>query len=359
VDSAQNNEPLSDVETPEQVEQDDSSNYEAGHGEGNTMELATTEESTMDSQKENTEVSDIETSGHLEQDNVSEYETENGEGASNQIASVGQLNSSEGTSNSTGKSGEIVPSLDEKQGVINPSGIDQESGGENEFVLNETNGKELTSTKGLETKSSTKTEGFNLEGSPIGNGSTKVSSVGEFNIAEPSGMGVNTESMNVNDIQGASVESSGDLTMTSPDSLESSGSIPGQTMNGSSLGGQGVKGQTMNGNSLGEQEVKGQTMNGNSLGEQEVKGQSFEGSQVLQRQGSSQEIKGAMEAKPSEHVESSQADKINRTNETTHIESAQAEVAAAQEIMIDATQQKVELETLAEENEIKIETETI
>ena len=318
-DSQKENMEVSDVETPEQVEQDDSSNYEAGHGEGNAMELATTEESTMDSQKENTEVSDIETPGHQEQDNVSEYETENGEGASNQIASVGQLNSSEGTSNSTGKSGEIVPSLDEKQGVINPSGIDQESGSENEFVLNETNGKELTSTKGLETKSSTKTEGFNLEGSPIGNGSTKVSSVGEFNIAEPSGMGVNTESMNVNDIQGASVESSGDLTMTSPDSLESSGSIPGQTMNGSSLGGQGVKGQTMNGNSLGEQEVKGQTMNGNSLGEQEVKGQSFEGSQVLQRQGSSQEIGGAMEAKPSEHVESSQADKINRTSETTHI----------------------------------------
>ena len=358
-DSQKENMEVSDVETPEQVEQEDSSNYEAGHGEGNAMELATTEESTMDSQKENTEVSDIETPGHQEQDNVSEYETENGEGASNQIASVGQLNSSEGTSNSTGKSGEIVPSLDEKQGVINPSGIDQESGSENEFVLNETNGKELTSTKGLETKSSTKTEGFNLEGSPIGNGSTKVSSVGEFNIAEPSGMGVNTESMNVNDIQGASVESSGDLTMTSPDSLESSGSIPGQTMNGSSLGGQGVKGQTMNGNSLGEQEVKGQTMNGNSLGEQEVKGQSFEGSQVLQRQGSSQEIGGAMEAKPSEHVESSQADKINRTSETTHIESAQAEVAASQEIMIDATQQKVELETLAEENEIKIETETI
>ena len=343
-DSQKENMEVSDVETPEQVEQDDSSNYEAGHGEGNAMELATTEESTMDTQKENTEVSDMETPGHQEQDNVSEYETENGEGASNQIASVGQLNSSEGTSNSTGKSGEIVPSLDEKQGVINPSGIDQESGSENEFVLNETNGKELTSTKGLETNSSTKTEGFNLEGSPIGNGSTKVSSVGEFNIAEPSGMGVNTESMNVNDIQGASVESSGDLTMTSPDSLESSGSIPGQTMNGSSLGGQGIKGQTMN---------------GNSLGEQEVKGQSFEGSQVLQRQGSSQEIKGAMEAKPSEHVESSQADKINRTNETTHIESAQAEVAASQEVMIDATQQKVELETLAEENEIKIETETI
>ncbi|MDA2535790.1 hypothetical protein P4I85_22590 [Bacillus cereus] len=358
-DSQKENMEVSDVETPEQVEQDDSSNYEAGHGEGNAMELATTEESTMDSQKENMEVSDIETPGHQEQDNVSEYETENGEGASNQIASVGQLNSSEGTSNSTGKSGEIVPSLDEKQGVINPSGIDQESGSENEFVLNETNGKELTSTKGLEAKSSTKTEGFNLEGSPIGNGSTKVSSVGEFNIAEPGGMGINNESMNVNDIQGASVESSGDLTMTSPDSLEPSGSIPGQTMNGSSLGEQGIKGQTMNGNSLGEQGIKGQTMNGSSLGEQEVKGQSFEGSQVLQRQGASQEIGGAMEAKPSEHVESSQADKINRTNETTHIESAQAEVAASQEIMIDATQQKVELETLAEENEIKIETETI
>ncbi|WP_144488579.1 hypothetical protein, partial [Bacillus sp. ABP14] len=104
--------------------------------------LATTEESTTDSQKENMEVSDIETPGHQEQDNVSEYETENGEGALNQIASVGQLNSSEGTSNSTGKSGEIVPSLDEKQGVVNPSGIDQESGSENEFVLNETNGKE-------------------------------------------------------------------------------------------------------------------------------------------------------------------------------------------------------------------------
>ncbi|KIP29728.1 putative membrane protein [Bacillus thuringiensis serovar morrisoni] len=343
-DSQKENMEVSDVETPEQVEQDDSSNYEAGHGEGNAMELATTEESTMDSQKENTEVLDIETPGHQEQENVSEYETENGEGTSNQIASVGQLNSSEGTSNSTGKSGEIVPSLDEKQGVINPSGIDQESGSENEFVLNETNGKELTSTKGLEAKSSTKTEGFNLEGSPIGNGSTKVSSVDEFNIAEPGGMGINNESMNVNDIQGASVESSGDLTMTSPDSLEPSGSIPGQTMNGSSLG---------------EQGIKGQTMNGSSLGEQEVKGQSFEGSQVLQRQGASQEIGGAMEAKPSEYVESSQADKINRTNETTHIESAQAEVAASQEIMIDATQQKVELETLAEENEIKIETETI
>ncbi|MGH0764163.1 CD3337/EF1877 family mobilome membrane protein [Bacillus cereus] len=343
-DSQKENMEVSDVETPEQVEQDDSSNYEAGHGEGNAMELATTEESTMDSQKENPEVSDIETPGHQEQDGVSEYETENGEGTSNQIASVGQLNSSEGTSNSTGKSGEIVPSLDEKQGVINPSGIDQESGSENEFVLNETNGKELTSTKGLEAKSSTKTEGFNLEGSPIGNGSTKVSSVDEFNIAEPGGMGINNESMNVNDIQGASVESSGDLTMTSPDSLEPSGSIPGQTMNGGSLG---------------EQGIKGQTMNGGSLGEQEVKGQSFEGSQVLQRQGASQEIGGAMEAKPSEHVESLQADKINRTNETTHIESAQAEVAASQEIMIDATQQKVELETLAEENEIKIETETI
>ncbi|PGQ98305.1 hypothetical protein COA28_00005, partial [Bacillus cereus] len=291
--------------------------------------LATTEENTMDSQKENIEVSGVETPGHEEQDNVSEYETENGEGASNQIASVGQLNSSEGTTNSTGKSGEIVPSLDEKREVINPSGIDPESGSENEFALNETNGKELTSTKGLEAKSSTKMEGSNLEGSPNGNGSTKVSSVGEFNIAEPSGMGVNNESVNVNDIQGASVESSGDLTMTSPDSLESSGSIPGQTMNGS------------------------------SLGEQEVKGQSFEGSQVLQSQGSSQEIGGTMEAKPSEHVESSQVDKINRTNETTHIESAQAEVAASQEIMIDATQQKVELETLAEENEIKIETETI
>ncbi|MED2244626.1 hypothetical protein P4X41_13765 [Bacillus thuringiensis] len=347
VDSAQNNESLSDVETPEQVEQDDSSNYEAGHEEGNAMELATTEENTMDAQKENMEVSGVETPGHQEQDNVSEYETENGEGDSNQIASVGQLNSSEGASNSTGKSGEIVPSLDEKQGVINPSGIDQESGSENEFVLNETNGKELTSTKGLEANSSTKMESSNLEGSPIGNDSTKVSSVGEFNIAEPSGMGVNTESMNVNDIQGASVETSGDLTMTSPDSLESSGSIPGQTMNGSSLGGQGGQG------------LKGQTMNGSSLGEQEVKGQSFEGSQVLQRQGTSQEIGGAMEAKPPEHVESSQADKINRTNETTHIESAQAEVAASQEIMIDATQQKVELETLAEENEIKIETETI
>ncbi|PFV09955.1 hypothetical protein COL10_16370 [Bacillus cereus] len=328
-DSQKENMEVSDVETPEQVEQDDSSNYEAGHEEGNAMELATTEENTMDSQKENIEVSGVETPGHEEQDNVSEYETENGEGASNQIASVGQLNSSEGTTNSTGKSGEIVPSLDEKREVINPSGIDPESGSENEFALNETNGKELTSTKGLEAKSSTKMEGSNLEGSPNGNGSTKVSSVGEFNIAEPSGMGVNNESVNVNDIQGASVESSGDLTMTSPDSLESSGSIPGQTMNGS------------------------------SLGEQEVKGQSFEGSQVLQSQGSSQEIGGTMEAKPSEHVESSQVDKINRTNETTHIESAQAEVAASQEIMIDATQQKVELETLAEENEIKIETETI
>ncbi|MEB4893673.1 hypothetical protein P9Y62_27955 [Bacillus thuringiensis] len=346
-DSQKENMEVSDVETPEQVEQDDSSNYEAGHGEGNAVELATTEENTMDAQKENMEVSGVETPGHQEQDNVSEYETENGEGDSNQIASVGQLNSSEGASNSTGKSGEIVPSLDEKQGVINPSGIDQESGSENEFVLNETNGKELTSTKGLEANSSTKMESSNLEGSPIGNDSTKVSSVGEFNIAEPSGMGVNTESMNVNDIQGASVETSGDLTMTSPDSLESSGSIPGQTMNGSSLGGQGGQG------------LKGQTMNGSSLGEQEVKGQSFEGSQVLQRQGTSQEIGGAMEAKPPEHVESSQADKINRTNETTHIESAQAEVAASQEIMIDATQQKVELETLAEENEIKIETETI
>ncbi|MCH5460863.1 CD3337/EF1877 family mobilome membrane protein [Bacillus cereus] len=328
-DSQKENMEVSDVETPEQVEQDDSSNYEAGHEEGNAMELATTEESTADSQKENMEVSDVETPGNQEQDNVSEYETENGEGDSNQIASVGQLNSSEGISNSTGKSGEIVPSLDEKQGVINPSGIDQESGSENEFVLNETNGKELTSTKGLEANSSTKMESSNLGGNPIGNDSTKVSSVGGFNIAEPSGMGVNTESMNVNDIQGASVETSGDLTMTSPDSLESSGSIPGQTMNGSSLGGQ------------------------------EVKGQSFEGSQVLQRQGASQEIGGAMETKPPEHVESSQADKINRTNETTHIESAQAEVAASQEIMIDATQQKVELETLAEENEIKIETETI
>ncbi|HFJ9429689.1 TPA: CD3337/EF1877 family mobilome membrane protein [Bacillus cereus] len=358
-DSQKENLEVSDVETPEQVEQDDSSNYEAGNGEGNAMGLATTEENTMDSQKEKMEISGVETPGHQEQDNVSEYETENGEGASNQIASVGQLNSSEGTSNSTGKSGEIVPPLDEKQGVINPSGIDQESGSENEFILNETNGKELTSTKGLEAKSSTKTEGFNLEGGPIGNGSTKVSSVGEFNIAEPGEMGVNNESMNVNDIQGASVESSGDLTMTSPDSLESSGSIPGQTMNGSSLGDQGIKGQNMNGSSLGGQGVKGQTMNGNSLGEQEVKGQSFEGSQVLQRQGASQEIGGAMEAKPSEHVESSQADKINRTNETTHIESAQAEVAASQEVMIDATQQKVELETLAEENEIKIETETI
>ncbi|MCU5662284.1 hypothetical protein OCB16_24225 [Bacillus cereus] len=358
-DSQKENMEVSDVETPEQVEQDDSSNYVAGHGEGNAMELETTEENTMDSQKENTEMSGGETPGHQEQDNVSEYETENGEGASNQIASIGQLNSSEGTSNSTGKSGEIVPSLDEKQGVINPSGIDQESGSENEFVLNETNGKELTSTKGLEAKKSTKTEGFNLEGSPIGNGSTKVSSVGEFNIAEPGGMGVNTESMNVNDIQGASVESSGDLTMTSPDSLESSGSIPGQTMNGSSLGGQGIKGHSMNGSSLGGQGIKGHSMNGSSLGEQEVKGQSLEGSQVLQRQGSSQEIGGTMEAKPSEHVESPQVDKINRTNETTHIESAQAEVAASQEIMIDATQQKVELETLAEENEIKIETETI
>ncbi|WP_242291526.1 hypothetical protein [Bacillus cereus group sp. BfR-BA-01356] len=373
-DSQKENLEVSDVETPEQVEQDDSSNYEAGNGEGNAMGLATTEENTIDSQKEKMEISGVETPGHQEQDNVSEYETENSEGASNQIASVGQLNSSEGTSNSTGKSGEIVPPLDEKQGVINPSGIDQESGSENEFILNETNGKELTSTKGLEAKSSTKTEGFNLEGGPIGNGSTKVSSVGEFNIAEPGEMGVNNESMNVNDIQGASVESSGDLTMTSPDSLESSGSIPGQTMNGSSLGEQGIKGQTMNGSSLGEQGIKGQTMNGsslgeqgikgqtmngNSLGEQEVKGQSFEGSQVLQRQGASQEIGGAMEAKPSEHVESSQADKINRTNETTHIESAQAEVAASQEVMIDATQQKVELETLAEENEIKIETETI
>ncbi|WP_242290502.1 hypothetical protein, partial [Bacillus cereus group sp. BfR-BA-01319] len=55
VDSAQNNEPLSDVETPEQVEQDDSSNYEAVHGEGNAVELATTEENTMDSQKGDTE----------------------------------------------------------------------------------------------------------------------------------------------------------------------------------------------------------------------------------------------------------------------------------------------------------------
>ncbi|WP_242313271.1 hypothetical protein, partial [Bacillus cereus group sp. BfR-BA-01517] len=73
-----------------QVEQDDSSNYEAGYEEGNAMELATTEESTTDSQKENTEVSDIETPGHQEQDGVSEYETENGEGTSNQIASVGQ-----------------------------------------------------------------------------------------------------------------------------------------------------------------------------------------------------------------------------------------------------------------------------
>ncbi|MCQ6399219.1 hypothetical protein, partial [Bacillus cereus] len=77
------------------------------------------------------------------------------------------------------------------------------------FLLNETNGKELTSTKGLEAKRSTKTEGFNLEGSPIGNGSTKVSSVGEFNIAKPGGMGIYNESMNVNYIQGASVESSG------------------------------------------------------------------------------------------------------------------------------------------------------
>ncbi|MGI2710077.1 CD3337/EF1877 family mobilome membrane protein, partial [Bacillus cytotoxicus] len=327
-DSAQHNEPLSDVETPEQVEQDDSSEYEAGHEEGSTMERATTEGSTMDSQNEHTEVADVETTGNQEQDNVSEYETGNGEGGSNQFTSVGQVNSQEETSNSTEKAGEGVPSLDGKQEVINSSGIDQESGGENEFVLSETHGKELTSTKGLEVKSSTKIEGSNLEGNPIGSDSTKVSSVGEYGTAEPSGMGVNTGSMNVNDIQGASVESSGDLTMTSSDSLESSGSIPGQTMSGS------------------------------SLGEQKGKGQSFEGSQILQGKESSQEVVGTMEAKPSEHVESSQADKINRTNETTHIESAQAEVAASQEVMIDATQQKVELETLAEENEIKIETET-
>ncbi|WP_242300539.1 hypothetical protein, partial [Bacillus cereus group sp. BfR-BA-01321] len=54
-DSQKENMEVSDIETPEQVEQDDSSNYEAGHGEGNAMELATTEESTTDSQKENME----------------------------------------------------------------------------------------------------------------------------------------------------------------------------------------------------------------------------------------------------------------------------------------------------------------
>ncbi|MCQ6325380.1 hypothetical protein, partial [Bacillus cereus] len=78
--SAQNNDPLSDGETPEQVDLDDSSNYEAGYEEGNAMEIATTEESTTDSQKENMEVKEIETPEQLEQDESANYEAGKGEG---------------------------------------------------------------------------------------------------------------------------------------------------------------------------------------------------------------------------------------------------------------------------------------
>ncbi|MBT2576900.1 hypothetical protein J7E43_05695 [Bacillus sp. ISL-8] len=320
-DSPQDNPELSDVEAPEQVEQDDSSRYEAEHEEGSETKLATTGGSAGDSPQERAEVSEIETPGQPEQDNTSEYETKNSERSSSEFANVGELKGSKGTSNAiempTEKTGHDVPPLDETQKPFHSSSVEQVSEGENEFMVGESSDKELTSTKGLEIGSSGGMGTSNVEGSPIGNNSTKASSLNQFDVANPSGNGAITESMNVGPIQDASIESSGDLTKTSPDSLVSSGTIPNQSMSGNSLGGQKVTGQSV----VDSQEIRGQ-----------------DSSQILAR---------AMEAKQQGNTESSQ----NSTNGTPHIESAQAEVAASEEMMIDATQERTELETVVVEDE--------
>ncbi|MGI2710446.1 hypothetical protein, partial [Bacillus cytotoxicus] len=73
----------SDVDAPEQGEQDDPSEYETENQEGNNEELATMNGN--DGEEENPELSDVDAPEQGEQDDPSEYETENQEGNNEEL----------------------------------------------------------------------------------------------------------------------------------------------------------------------------------------------------------------------------------------------------------------------------------
>ncbi|MED3282570.1 hypothetical protein P4368_35115, partial [Bacillus thuringiensis] len=181
-------------------------------------------------------------------------------------------------------------------------------GSPNEFA----NVNDLTAPEG----SSNLIKTSNIEGNPIENNSTKESSSNLFDMANPNGSGINTGSMDGEVIPDTPIESAGNLATTNLDSLTPSGAIPGQSMDGNSLVDSKITGQSIEG---------GQTIQGKDLGE------------------------GAV-AKSQEHVEASQVEKTNRTSETAHVEAAQ-EVAASED-MVDATQERTELETIVEKSEL-------
>lgn len=302
----QGNPELSEVESPEQVEQDNPSEYETEHEEGNSEELATTEGVEASGSQDNPELSEVETPNQVEQDDSAEYETEHEAGieekqaTTNGIENASQMESSEVS--------EIQTPGQPEQDNASQYENENNEGSPNEFA----NVNDLTAPEG----SSNLIKTSNIEGNPIENNSTKESSSNLFDMANPNGSGINTGSMDGEVIPDTPIESAGNLATTNLDSLTPSGAIPGQSMDGNSLVDSKITGQSIEG---------GQTIQGKDLGE------------------------GAV-AKSQEHVEASQVEKTNRTSETAHVEAAQ-EVAAS-EYMVDATQERTELETIVEKSEL-------
>ncbi|HDR6289244.1 TPA: type IV secretion system protein [Bacillus cereus] len=283
VSSKQENPELENVDIPDQIEQDDPSQYETEHNEGSGEELVTIEGLEAGSPQNNPELSEVEVASQVEQDDPSKYEGE--------LAETG------------GNEKDSQQEYAEFSEISTPGQLEQDnvSGHENELVIGESG--DLAG-MGASTV--------------VGNNSTKGSSINSFDTASPSGIDANTESNGIGAIQEVHIESSGDLATTSPDSLVSSGSIPGQSMNG------------------------------NSPVDQKITGQSIEGGQEIRERGSSQDVAQVAEAKLQRNEESSQTVKVNSV-----IESAQEEVAASEEMMVDATQERIELETVVEENKVE------
>ncbi|HDR4948308.1 TPA: hypothetical protein QCR51_004896 [Bacillus cereus] len=296
---------LSDVENPEQVEQDDPSEYETEYEEGNNEELVTTEGVETDVSQENPEIPEVEAPNHVEQDDSAEYESEHEARDEGKQATTGGIENASQAEHS--EASEIETPRQPEQDNVSQYENENTEGSSNDLA----NVNDLTATEG--TSNVIKTS--DIEGNSIGNNSTKESSSNPFDMASPNGNGTNTGSMDVNAIPDTPIDSSGDLATTSSDPLTSAGTISGQSMDGDSLGDPKITSQSIEGG----REIKGK------------------------------DLVAETEAKSQVHTESSQVDKTNNTSRAAHIEAAQ-EVAASED-MLDATQEKTELETIVEESE--------
>lgn len=305
-EAEQGNPELSEVESPEQVEQDDPSEYETEHEEGNSEELATTEGVEASGSQDNPELSEVETPNQVEQDDSAEYETEHEVGSEAKQATTDGIDNASQIESS--EASEIETPVQPEQDNVSQYENENNEGSPNEFA----NVNDVTASEGSSNIIGTP----DLERHSVGGNSTKESSPNLFDMASPSGIGTNTGSLDVDAIPDAPIESSGDLATTNLNSLTSSGVIPGQSMDGDSLVGSKITGQSIE---------DGQKIQGKGLGEGTV-------------------------GKSQEHVEASQVEKTNSTSGTAHIEVAQ-EVAASED-MVDATQERTELETIVEKSEL-------